>query len=737
MIDSIYKGKFGKEVESLPETTLTAISNLKAETVNFEGKAVNVLGYYAKGDGGGGLFYWDATSTQADNGGTIIQATAIATGRWKRVFSGAVNVKWFGAKGDGINDDQPSIQSAVNFCLEYEIKNVFVPDGQFLINDSIFLGKSIGFSSVILEGAGYAYKGEAGFSGTTILANFSDRMAIDVRGSRGSYIRKLTIKGQLFDYIDSNGLGHSTTTPTYDDTLRSNWVDPNLNPLQDSRYAPYAAITIDGYAGIRPIENSYPGNYGSSYSSDVQIDKVQIIGFNTGVANQPSDVDGNGDFTKLREVLFSHCMFGLSVGNTQSRNVLLDNVNFTMSFTCLTNNKHGKQNGRFDGICSNLSTGSIINIFDFGSTAFLGSVKFTSFYAEGLYRLGFINNTSSNENSIIFESSTFKFGNQNEDRGYPSDMLVCSSDFPIDISFNGCSFSQFYSILSLRAPFINLKRCRISPKFRDNSYALQKYERIAHNTLAGGLITSQFIRSSYQNIFFKMRNIDNDSSIIIELNDLFRPSRKYGTPTYASRIVNESIVFGKEHSIYSPNKNDFYNKNDIVNLSIIGDILTFDNEKLDWQIAYFGPYEGDVLIDSITGTTFFVVSNDGASVTAKAQNNLINKGTGLELIIPINWSTGQLYIISGRLYLPDFKLFGDIGEGEAVIKNCSSANNYSAFISNIPIGDYMYFNNWADKRFSEAGGKIVSVNTIDKTIQLTRTAEYTSFREEFNYLIRM
>jgi hypothetical protein len=58
--------------------------------------SVNVLGYYARGDGGGGTFYWDATSTATDNGGTIIKA-APTTGRWIRVYSGAVNVLWFGA----------------------------------------------------------------------------------------------------------------------------------------------------------------------------------------------------------------------------------------------------------------------------------------------------------------------------------------------------------------------------------------------------------------------------------------------------------------------------------------------------------------------------------------------------------------------------------------------------------------------------------------------------------------
>ena len=129
MIDSRYKGQFGKEVETLPETTLTAISNLKSETVNFEGKSIEVLGYYAKGDGGGGLFYWDSASTEADNGGTIIQATSIVNGRWKRVFSGAVNAKWFGAKGDGVTDDTEAIEACFQNASLYG--KILIPDGLF------------------------------------------------------------------------------------------------------------------------------------------------------------------------------------------------------------------------------------------------------------------------------------------------------------------------------------------------------------------------------------------------------------------------------------------------------------------------------------------------------------------------------------------------------------------------------------------------------------------------------
>lgn len=92
---------------------------------------------YGIGDGAEGIFIWDPNSTENDNDGTIIKATSIATGRFKRVFDNIVNVKWFGAVGDGSTDDSAALQNAYNsgYCT-------FTPEGIYIIGTTLSLTAS-------------------------------------------------------------------------------------------------------------------------------------------------------------------------------------------------------------------------------------------------------------------------------------------------------------------------------------------------------------------------------------------------------------------------------------------------------------------------------------------------------------------------------------------------------------------------------------------------------------------
>lgn len=81
----------------------------------FANDKVELLGYFSTNPGvGGGELYWDNTSTEADNGGTVFAVSGITTGRWKRPLGNAVFLEWFGIVGDGVTLEQGKIQSAID-----------------------------------------------------------------------------------------------------------------------------------------------------------------------------------------------------------------------------------------------------------------------------------------------------------------------------------------------------------------------------------------------------------------------------------------------------------------------------------------------------------------------------------------------------------------------------------------------------------------------------------------------
>jgi parallel beta-helix repeat protein len=96
--------------------------------------SMEVDGYYAAGDGGGGpIRYWDATSLAADNGGSVIRPTSIlvgSPGRWIWMHRGPVSIAWFGTKNDVIAFDSSSaFQAAIDYCRSAtSLASVFVPD---------------------------------------------------------------------------------------------------------------------------------------------------------------------------------------------------------------------------------------------------------------------------------------------------------------------------------------------------------------------------------------------------------------------------------------------------------------------------------------------------------------------------------------------------------------------------------------------------------------------------------
>lgn len=118
--------------------TVGTIATLKAIATPVAGVVYVVSGYYGSGDGGGGSFYWNVSDVTTDNGGTIIQLNVGGVGRWNRIFEGAVNVRWFGAKGDGVTNDVTSIQAAITCAVTLRAP-VRIPASTYKINTGLSL----------------------------------------------------------------------------------------------------------------------------------------------------------------------------------------------------------------------------------------------------------------------------------------------------------------------------------------------------------------------------------------------------------------------------------------------------------------------------------------------------------------------------------------------------------------------------------------------------------------------
>lgn len=116
---------------------VSSIAALRALDKTQPAKHAFVTGYYAQGDGGGGAYWYDSTdTTSADNGGTTIVATD--GGRWKLAQTRSISVKQFGAKGDGIAQDAPKIQAAMDWVGLYLLGGgVFFPPGIYLVNQTL------------------------------------------------------------------------------------------------------------------------------------------------------------------------------------------------------------------------------------------------------------------------------------------------------------------------------------------------------------------------------------------------------------------------------------------------------------------------------------------------------------------------------------------------------------------------------------------------------------------------
>lgn len=180
---------------------LTNISALQGQSAS-NGQTAAVAGYWAAGDGGGGTFQWVEPSSATVNNGTVFSG-ANPAGRWIRELpSAGIDVRMFGAKGDGVTNDRAAIQAAIDEATEkslplnfvgrrYLLRGAFPPDHSSELSYILKLGFDSGArKEVTLFGEGATlYTDQETDSPTMLLvhANFSKLEFRDI-----TFERKIT-----------------------------------------------------------------------------------------------------------------------------------------------------------------------------------------------------------------------------------------------------------------------------------------------------------------------------------------------------------------------------------------------------------------------------------------------------------------------------------------------------------------------------------------------------------------
>lgn len=151
---------------------------LASPTLNDVYTNIFILGYSSANDGGGGQFWVDKGSSTTTNRGTVFAFTG---GRLKRVIEDStVNVRMFGAKGDGTTDDTASFQAVADWYdpVSGRAGTVRIPTGKYVIN------------SVRLTHGGQKWIGEG-----------APERGNDVEGKSGVVlVHKVPATGDMFEF---------------------------------------------------------------------------------------------------------------------------------------------------------------------------------------------------------------------------------------------------------------------------------------------------------------------------------------------------------------------------------------------------------------------------------------------------------------------------------------------------------------------------------------------------------
>lgn len=647
-----------------------------------------------------------------------------------------VNAKSFGAKGDGATDDTAAIQAAVDYALENRISIVYLPNGRYKISDTIHLnyGES-GYRIINFIGDGMQLKAET-YAGTLIDARgFSDRPAIVFQGVRNSSIRHMSVVGGNQSWCKDKNLGGVSNT-TYDDLLESDWVDTSLHANADSDTAPYAGIACDPYSGTTPspaypdvIFPSFvgsPGQYGKTSSSKIKIENVQISGFVCGLVTMPSGtIDQNCDFISLDDVKINHCVYGISIGHSQFRQLnIYGNSELASNHTVLTTIKHGVKTGFVGGNWSGVGFGSTIQIFDVNTS--YGGMTLSGCYGESLYRFGNLGGNSTNHHPVSVIGGQYSFALQNSGlRGVPAFTFEGNKSTLI---FSGTHIGNLSSKNYVATALIAHQELNLilkDVKIRGNDKSITTVsEAIFKNISQEGVISVRNGIGIY-NAAYTHRIVDSPYTVTSAFQNKSSLDKPYGRTVLLPKNANDVPFEETETNNYCASLKEsgsYINTSNMTGLSISGRDVTVSVGTSEASRTYAKIDLGDIIYHN--STVYYVHARSGTEITLRAVSNYDKDG----VIQNAFTLSGDCWYIHARKFATRYLYYADFTAASGTFRYYRAPDDYGLDISNeLSVGDRIMMCDELVGVFRNMTEfpKITAIDTGAKTITVDKSATHT------------
>lgn len=194
----------------LPIAYYNSVAEMKTSETALAGRPCVTLGYYEPNDSGGSVYVIRAkTEDDVDDGGSII---VLDNGNVAELMTESeVNVKQFGAKGDGVTDDTTIIQKVIDYTDQSTKHSiVYLPTGNYRITAPVYLRQDM-----IMCGDGNVQwqwgKISRGLTvGTTLIADFENIedaavviASTDRNGVQNNFNHNRSVSGAAHDNGDN------------------------------------------------------------------------------------------------------------------------------------------------------------------------------------------------------------------------------------------------------------------------------------------------------------------------------------------------------------------------------------------------------------------------------------------------------------------------------------------------------------------------------------------------------